>query len=273
MDASPTHSARVTVPYLSEMKRQGRKISVLTAYEALFATILDQTGIDVILVGDSLGMVFAGNATTIPVTMDQMIYHTRVVSSQVKRALVVGDMPFLSTQVSVEEALRNAGRFLQEGGARAVKIEGGIRQAETVRRVVEAGIPVLGHIGLTPQAVNQLGGFRLQAKTEEAATCLLEDARILEQAGVFGIVLEAVPGDVARRVTDSVSVPTIGIGAGPDCDGQVLITQDMLGLYDRIRPHYVRRYAELATLARGAVERYLGDVRDGRFPGPEESYI
>lgn len=272
MNPSERHSARVTVPSLSEMKRRGQKISVLTAYEALFASILDQAGIDLILVGDSLGMVFAGNATTIPVTMDQMIYHTRIVSNQVKRALVVGDMPFLSFQVSLEDALRNAGRFLQEGGARAVKIEGGSLLAQTVRTIVEAGIPVLGHIGLTPQAVNQLGGFRLQAKTEEAAECLLEDARSLEQAGVFGIVLEAIPGDVARRVTESVSVPTIGIGAGPHCDGQVLITQDMLGLYDRIRPHYVRRYAELASLARGAVERYAEDVRDGTFPGPEESY-
>ncbi|MBI4531037.1 MAG: 3-methyl-2-oxobutanoate hydroxymethyltransferase [Candidatus Latescibacteria bacterium] len=263
---------RVTISKLVEMKKRGERIVALTAYEALIASILDEIGVDLILVGDSLGQVFAGYDTTLPVTMDQMIYHTRIVSSQVKKALVVGDMPFLSYQVDDASALRNAGRFLQEGGARAVKIEGGRQVVTTVQRIVEIGIPVLGHIGLTPQAIHRLGGLRIQARTDEGADRLMEDARMLEDTGVFGIVLEAIPYEVAARVTESLTVPTIGIGAGPSCDGQVLITQDMLGLYERLRPRYVRRYAELGVAVREACQHYMKDVREGGFPSLEESY-
>jgi 3-methyl-2-oxobutanoate hydroxymethyltransferase len=263
---------KVTISRLLEMKKKGERIAALTAYEALIASILDEIGVDLILVGDSLGQVFAGYDTTLPVTMDQMIYHTRIVSGQVKKALVVGDMPFLSYQVDDESALRNAGRFLQEGGARAVKVEGGRQVVQTVRRIVEIGIPVLGHIGLTPQAIHRLGGLRIQARTDEGANRLLEDARILEDAGVFGIVLEAIPYEVAARVTESLTVPTIGIGAGPYCDGQVLITQDMLGLYERLHPRYVRRYAEIGNAVREACQHYIQDVKEGGFPSIEESY-
>ena len=263
---------KVTTKQLWEMKRKGERIVALTAYEYLFARILDEAGVDMILVGDSLGMVFAGYESTVRVTMEQMLYHTRIVASAVERALVVGDMPFMSFQVSPEEALRNAGRFLQEAGAQAVKVEGGEEVAEQVKRMVEAGIPVLGHLGLTPQSVYQLGGYGVQAREEDEARKLLHDAEVLQEAGAFAVVLEKVPGELAREVTERLHIPTIGIGAGPHCDGQILVTQDMLGLFERFRPKFVRRYAELGRLAREAVAQYGQDVREGTFPSEKESF-
>ena len=263
---------KVTTKQLWEMKRKGERIVALTAYEYLFARILDEAGVDMILVGDSLGMVFAGYESTVRVTMEQMLYHTRIVASAVERALVVGDMPFMSFQVSPEEALRNAGRFLQEAGAQAVKVEGGEEVAEQVKRMVEAGIPVLGHLGLTPQSVYQLGGYGVQAREEDEARKLLHDAEVLQEAGAFAVVLEKVPGELAREVTERLHIPTIGIGAGPHCDGQILVTQDMLGLFERFRPKFVRRYAELGRLAREAVAQYSQDVREGTFPSEKESF-
>jgi len=263
---------KVTVTKIVGMKSEGERIAALTAYDFITAKILDEVGIDLILVGDSVGTVVAGYDTTLPVTMDQMIYHTAIVSRAVRRALVVGDMPFMSYQASVEDALRNAGRFLKDGGAEAVKLEGGAEFAETVRRIVASGIPVMGHLGLTPQSVHKFGGYKLQAVTEEAAQKLLRDAKALEEAGVFSIVLEKVPQEIARRVTLEVSVPTIGIGAGPYCDGQILVTHDMLGLFEKFRPKFVRRYAELGKLAKEACSNYLTDVKGGRFPSEEESY-
>lgn len=263
---------KVTTRQLLEMKAKGEKIVALTAYEYLFAKILDEAGVDLILVGDSLGMVFAGYESTVRVTMEQMLYHTRIVASAVERALVVGDMPFMSFQVSAEEALKNAGRFLQEAGAQAVKVEGGEEVAEQVRRMVRAGIPVLGHLGLTPQSVYQFGGYGVRARERKEAEKLLHDAQVLQDAGAFAIVLEKIPTGLARRVTENLRIPTIGIGAGPFCDGQILVTQDMLGLFERFRPKFVRRYAELGKLAREAVAMYAEDVRKGRFPSEEESF-
>ena len=263
---------KVTAAKLSAMKAKGKKIAALTAYERLFAQLLDEVGVDVILVGDSLGMVFAGYETTVRVTMDQMLYHTRIVADGVERALVVGDMPFMSFQVSMEEALRNAGRLLQEGGAQAVKVEGGEEVADRVRRMVDVGIPVMGHLGLTPQSIYKLGGYGVQAEEEEEARKLVHDAEILEQAGVFCIVLEKIPHGLAKEVSEQLMVPTIGIGAGPYCDGQILVTQDLLGLFERFRPKFVRRYAELGKAAREACAAYVGDVRGGTFPSLEESF-
>jgi 3-methyl-2-oxobutanoate hydroxymethyltransferase len=257
---------RVRVPDLKEMKKRGERIVVLTAYDATMARLLDRAGMDVILVGDSLGMVVMGCENTLPVTLDAMVYHTQAVCRGVKRALVVTDMPFLTYQVSAAEAVRNAGRILQEGGATAVKIEGGRPMLEAVSRLVDVGIPVMGHLGLTPQSVHRLGGFRGQARTEEDAALLVEDAHALESAGVFSIVLESIPEDVARRVTAELSIPTIGIGAGPYCDGQVLVSYDVFGLYDGPMPPFVKQYAKLGDEMRAAAEAYAGDVRSGRYP-------
>jgi 3-methyl-2-oxobutanoate hydroxymethyltransferase len=250
------------------MKTAGQKIAVLTAYDAITARLFDSAGIDVLLVGDSLGMVILGYETTLPVTMDDMVHHTRAVSRGASRALVVADMPFLSYQVSVEEAVRNAGRFMQEAGAEAVKIEGGRPVLEVVRRLVDIGIPVMGHLGLTPQSVHQLGGFRMQARSEEAAEVLLAESRALEDAGAFSLVLESIPDRVAAEVTRALSIPTIGIGAGPFCDGQVLVSPDALGLYDGNVPSFVKQYANLRETITSAAREYAREVRDGEFPRP-----
>jgi 3-methyl-2-oxobutanoate hydroxymethyltransferase len=254
------------------MKQEGRKIAVLTAYDFPTAQILDKAGIDCILVGDSAATVVSGHKTTLPITMDEMLFLSRNVSRAVERALVVGDMPFLSFQPSEEEAIRNAGRFLKEGGAQAVKLEGGSEIAPLILRLVDFGIPVMGHIGLTPQSLNKFGGYLVMGKTERQREYLLQSARALQDAGCFSIVLEAVVPDVAREITESVRIPTIGIGAGPNCDGQVLVTPDMIGLFEEFRPKFVRVYADLANVIRKAVSNYISDVRTGQFPGDEESY-
>ena len=256
---------RVRVPDLREKKRRGEKIAVLTAYDATMARLLDGAGVDVLLVGDSVGVVVLGYEHTLTVTLDEMLHHTRAVARGATRALVVADMPFMTYQVSVEEAVRNAGLLLQAGAA-AVKVEGGPAIAGAVRRMVEVGIPVMGHLGLQPQSVHQLGGYKRQAMQREEIETLVEDAHALERAGVFAIVLEAVGHDAARQVTSAVSVPTIGIGAGPDCDGQVLVSHDMLGLFDGHIPSFVKRYANLAEEIDRAAHAYVDDVRAGRFP-------
>jgi 3-methyl-2-oxobutanoate hydroxymethyltransferase len=255
----------VRVPDLRAMKERGEKIAVWTAYDFTMARILDRAGMDVILVGDSLGMVVLGYPNTLPVTLDMMIHHTRAVSLGTKRALVVADMPFLTYQLSMEEAMRNAGRLIQEGGAAAVKIEGGRQIADTAKRLVDIGVPVMGHLGLTPQSVHQLGGFRPQAKDSEAADRLVKDAELLEKSGVFAIVLESIPPDLAGRVTGSVKIPTIGIGAGTQCDGQVLVSYDALGLSEPIPP-FVKQYAHIGEDLLSAARAYIEDVRAG---GPQ----
>lgn len=257
---------------LVQMKQSGEKIACLTAYDWLFASLLDQAGLDLILVGDSGAMVFAGHETTIPITMEQMIYHTQCVSRGVKRALLIADMPFLSYQVSQEEALRNAGRFMKEGGAEGVKIEGGAPVAETIRRLTDMGIPVMGHLGLTPQSIKTFGGYRVRGKDSGEAEILKEDAKILEQAGAFAIVLEKIPAVLAQTITNSVNIPTIGIGAGSHCDGQILVTQDLLGLFEEFKPKFVRQYTELAVTLRDAFSRYTDDVKQGSFPSGAESF-
>ncbi len=257
----------VRIPDLREMKGKGTKISVLTAYDATMARLLDRAGIDVILVGDSVGMVVLGYENTIPVTLDMMIHHARAVTRGASRALVVVDMPFLTYQITADEAIRHAGRLIQEGGAAAVKVEGGEPILEVVRRLTAYGIPVMGHLGLTPQSVHALGGFRQQAKDEEAAARLLADARALEAAGAFAMVLESIPQDLACKVTAAVGIPTIGIGAGPFCDGQVLVSYDALGLHDGGHiPSFVRQYAQLGEAIVDATRSYIDDVRSGRFP-------
>lgn len=256
---------RVTVRTLQKMKQEGKKIVMLTAYDYTMARLLDESGVDVILVGDSLSNVFQGNDTTLPVTMEEMIYHTKVVSKAVRRAMVVSDMPFLSYQVSEEQAVYNAGRFLKEAGAQAVKIEGGKEMVPLVKRLVGIGIPVMGHIGLTPQSVHQLGGYRMTGKLPEEARKLIEDAETLDKAGVFSIVLEMVPASLAKMVTEKVSVPTIGIGAGGRCDGQVLVVNDMIGLTETSYS-FVKRYAEVGRVIKDAVRKYAEEVRKGLFP-------
>jgi 3-methyl-2-oxobutanoate hydroxymethyltransferase len=255
-----------------ELKERGRKIVFLTAYDWLLARYVAASGVDGILVGDSVGQVFAGQPTTIPVTLDEMIYHARAVRRGAPETFLVVDMPFLSFQVSAEDALRNAGRILKETGAEAVKLEGGRRVAETVRRLVEAGIPVMGHLGLTPQSVHTFGGYGLRAADEKSAAELVEDARSLSDAGSFAIVLEKIPRDLSARVTVNVDAPTIGIGAGAGTDGQVLVTYDLLGLTPDFRPRFVRRYAELGRELEQSLGRFVADVREGAFPGPDESW-
>jgi 3-methyl-2-oxobutanoate hydroxymethyltransferase len=250
---------------LEGKKRRGEKIAMLTAYDATIARILDRAGVDVLLVGDSVGVVVLGYEHTLPVTLDDMLHHTRAVARGAARALVVADMPFMTYQVSIEEAVRNAGRLLQAGAA-AVKVEGGAPILGAVRRMVELGIPVMGHLGLQPQSLHQAGGYRKQATQPAGVDALIEDAKALERAGVFSIVLEAVPADAAKRVTASVGVPTIGIGAGPDCDGQVLVSHDMLGLYDGHIPSFVKQYAHLADAVEQAGRAFVDEVRSGQFP-------
>lgn len=263
---------RVTTHELARMKQQGRKIVMITAYDALFGALVDSAGVDVVLVGDSVAPVLAGEETTLPATVEQMIYHGRIVRRGVKRALVVVDLPFLSYQVSIPEAVRNAGRILKETGAAAVKLEGGAAWAPTIAALVGAGIPVMGHLGFTPQAVHQLGGFKIQGKQPDGAERLVEDARALEQAGVFAMVLELMPGAVGAAASRAVSVPTIGIGAGPECDGQVLVLHDMLGLNEGFAPKFLKRYAELGQAVREAVGRFGEEVRGGGYPGPEHTH-
>lgn len=254
------------------MKHSGEKIAMLTAYDYLVAKYLDDVGIDIILVGDSLGNVVQGHETTLPVTVDDMIYHAKAVKRAVKNALIVVDMPFMSYQNSIDEAVRNCGRVMKEVGVGAVKLEGGEYIAEIVKHLVKIGIPVMGHLGLTPQAINKFGTYEVRAQTKEEAEQVIHDAKVLARAGVFAIVLEKIPATLAKRVTTSVDVPTIGIGAGPHCDGQVLVVYDMLGLTEEFRPRFVRRYAELATTARDAFRSYADDVKSGNFPTMKESY-
>jgi 3-methyl-2-oxobutanoate hydroxymethyltransferase len=265
------HADRVTTTKLRAMKGRGERITMVTAYDYTYARIVDAAGVDVILVGDSLGQVVLGHGSTVPVTMDDMVHHTRAVSRGAERALVVGDMPFLSYNVSVEDALRNAGRLMQDGGARAVKLEGG-EVGETVERMVAAGIPVMGHLGLTPQSINVFGRHRVQGKTREAASRMLEDARRLEEAGIFALVLETVPTALAALISRKLSIPTLGIGAGVGCDGQVQVITDVLGLTPGYTPKHARRYAEGADLFTSAMQQYIEDVRKGAFPGEEHSF-
>ena len=250
---------------LKEKKRRGEKIAMLTAYDANMARLLDRAGVDALLVGDSIGMVMLGYKNTVPVTLDAMIHHTAAVARGTERALVVADMPFLTYQVTVADAVRNAGRLLQEGGAAAVKLEGGRAVIDVVKRLVDVGVPVMGHLGLLPQSVHQAGGFVRQATNPRDADALLVDALALEEAGAFSIVLEAIPSDVARTVTTELTIPTIGIGAGPDCDGQVLVSDDMLGLFDGYVPSFVKQYAHLNEIVVAATQAYVDDVKAGRY--------
>jgi len=262
----------VTVPRLRKMKAEGTRIAMVTAYDATFARLFDEAGIDVLLVGDSLGMVVQGQSSTLPVTVDEVIYHCRAVARGTRRAHIVGDMPFLSWQLSPEDALRNAGRFLSEGGAQAVKLEGGVDAAPTIERIVKAGVPVMGHVGLTPQSVHAMGGFRVQGKTEEAAARVLADAIAVAEAGAYSLVLEGIPSDLAQRITKSIDIPTIGIGAGPHCDGQVLVCYDLLGLTADMKPKFVKRYAEFFEDGLAAARLYRDEVRSGVFPSEAHSF-
>jgi 3-methyl-2-oxobutanoate hydroxymethyltransferase len=254
------------------MKRDGERITMVTAYDATFARLFDEAGIDVLLVGDSLGMVVQGQDSTLPVTVDEVIYHCRAVARGTRRAHVVGDMPFMSWQISAEEALRNAARFLSEGGAQAVKLEGGVDAAATIERIVHAGIPVMGHVGLTPQSVHAMGGVRVQGKTEAAAARVLRDAKAVAEAGAYALVLEGIPTDLAQQITDAIDIPTIGIGAGPHCDGQVLVCYDLLGLTPELKPKFVKRYAEFFEQGVAAARQYSEEVRAGIFPSAEYSF-
>lgn len=263
---------KVTTVLLGEMKKRGDKIVALTAYDYYTARLLNEAGVDMILVGDSLGMVVLGYPSTLPVTMDEMIHHTRAVSRGNGRAILVADMPFMSAGVSVEETVRNAGRFVKEAGAEAVKLEGGAEIGAHVEAVVRAGIPVLGHIGLTPQDVLVLGGYKVQGRSDEAARKLVDDARALQEKGIFALVLECLPAPLATRVTESVDVPTIGIGAGLACDGQILVLNDIVGMYEGRKARFVKVYAELGKALRDAVGNYAAEVRAGSYPDSEHSY-
>jgi 3-methyl-2-oxobutanoate hydroxymethyltransferase len=263
---------RITIQQIQEMKERGERIAMLTAYEYSIAKLLDAAGVQMMLVGDSLASVVLGYETTIHATMDDMVRHTQAVVRGTERALIVGDLPFMSYQVSSEEALRNAGRLMREGGAGAVKLEGGVTVAETVRRIVQAGVPVMGHIGLTPQSVHQLSGHKVQGRTAEVAARLLADAVALEQAGAFAVVLEGMPTLLASEVTRRLRIPTIGIGAGPECDGQVQVIHDLLGLFTDFVPRHARKYADLGKQIKDAARRYADDVREGTFPTAKESF-
>ncbi len=263
---------RVTIRDLKRMKRNGERIPMITAYDYTAAKLVERAGIPIVLVGDSLAQVALGYDSTVPVSMDEMLHHIRAVVRGTERVHVVGDMPFLSYHADIAEAIRNAGRILKEGGAQSVKLEGGREQAETVSRIAMSGIPVMGHIGLTPQSVNQLGGYRVQGKTLKGAVRLMEDARALEEAGAYAIVLECVPAPLASMITERVAIPTIGIGAGAGCDGQVQVFHDMLGLFDDFTPRHARRYAELGKTIVEATRAYASDVRDGGFPSDAESF-
>ena len=262
---------RVSINDIKEMKAKKEKIVMLTAYDYSTAKLVDEAGIPLILVGDSLGMVMLGYESTTSVTIDEMIHHTKAVARGTKQALVIGDMPFMTYHTNISDALRNAARFIQEGGAQTVKLEGGVTVAETVKRIVECGIPVMGHIGLTPQSIHQLGGHKVQGKTPEAAERLLRDAQALEQAGAFAVVLELVPAPLSKLITRKISIPTIGIGAGPDCDGQVQVISDLLGLFSDFVPKHARQYAKLAGTIKTAIADYMAEVKTGKFPTAEHS--
>lgn len=264
--------ARVTAPALARMKRDGEKIVMLTAYDHPFARILDQAGVDVLLVGDSLGTVVQGHDTTIPVTVDEMVYHTRMVARAARRALVVGDMPFGSYHEGTAQAVQTAVRLVKEGGAHAVKLEGGERVADRIEAIVRMDIPVIGHVGLTPQSVHAFGGYRVQGRGESGHARVLRDARAVQEAGAIAVVLECVPHDLAAEITSALDIPTIGIGAGVGCNGQVLVVHDLLGLYEGGAPKFVRQYVALGDIVRKAVAMYCEDVRAEKFPGEHESY-
>ncbi len=263
---------KMTVPEVRSMKERGEKIVCLTAYDYCFARILDESGVDLLLVGDSLGSVVQGHDSTLPVTVEDIIYHTRAVIRGRKRALVVSDMPFMTFQLGVDEAKRNAGRLIQEGGAESVKLEGGVTQAATIEALVKMGVPVMGHVGLTPQSVHQFGGYRIQGRGEADARNILDDALAVEQSGAFAVVLEGIPVQLAREITRRVSIPTIGIGAGMHCDGQILVVHDMLGLFDDFTPKFVKRYANLKDTIGGAVQSYMEEVRTEAFPAEEHTF-
>ena len=263
---------RVTITEIKEMKQRKEKIPMLTAYDYVTAKMIDEAGVPLILVGDSLGMVMLGYESTIPVTMEEMIHHTKAVVRGATKALIIGDMPFMTYHVSVSDALHNAARFIQEGGAQAVKLEGGEVVAEKVRRLVDCGIPVMGHIGLTPQSIHQLGGFKVRGKAVEEAKKLLNDACILEEAGAFAVVLECTPAPLSKLITQKLAIPTIGIGAGPDCDGQVQVISDILGLYTEFVPKHAKQYAKLAGEIKTAVSSYISEVKSLSFPTTEQSY-
>ncbi len=261
----------ITIKTLKLMKERGEKIAALTAYDYTTAKILDEVGIDLILVGDSAANVFAGEDTTLNISLDEMLYHTRIVARAVRNAFVVGDMPFMSFQVSTAKAIENAGKFMK-AGAHAVKLEGGKPIIKTIKHLTELGIPVMGHIGLLPQSVHQLGGYKLQGKTDGEQKKLLDDAKLLEEAGCFSIVLEKMPADLGKRITEALKIPTIGIGAGPNCDGQILVIHDILGLFEEFKPKFVKRYAELSKNIREAVSNYKEEVKSKKFPDPEHSF-
>lgn len=264
---------RVTINDIKEMKLRKEKIAMLTAYDFTTARLVDEAGIPLILVGDSLGMVVLGYESTIPVTMDEMIHHTKAVVRGARKAHVIGDMPFMTYQTSSVDALRNAARFIQEAGAQSVKLEGGAVMAETVKRLVTSGIPVMGHIGLTPQSIHQLGGFKAQGKTPEAALRLFQDALALEEAGAYAVVLESVPYALAKLITERLKIPTIGIGAGPNCDGQVQVISDLLGLFTEFIPKHAKQYVKLAPQIKEATAQYIKEVKEVAFPTPQHSYI
>ncbi|MFC1490777.1 3-methyl-2-oxobutanoate hydroxymethyltransferase [Candidatus Latescibacterota bacterium] len=260
----------VNVDDFKRMKQEGQKITALTAYSSLYAAFLDEAGIDLILIGDSLGNVFQGRGTTIPVTLEEMIYHGEIVARSVTRGFVVVDMPFMSYQINAEEALRNTGKVMKLTGCNAVKLEGGVTIKNTIRQIVDIGIPVLGHIGLTPQSINTLGGYKVQGREDRKR--IIADAVAVEEAGAFAVVMEKIPQSLASEITKKLSIPTIGIGAGPDCDGQILVTEDMLGLFREYKPKFVRKYAELADSALKGLGHYIEDVKSGSFPSDDESY-
>ncbi len=261
-----------TINEFLQKKADGKKITMLTAYDYPFARIVDEAGIDVILVGDSLGMVVQGLENTLPVTMDEMIYHTKLVSRAVNNAMVIGDMPFMSYQTGIDEAVRNAGRFLKEGGAVAVKMEGGSEIVPKISAMAKSDIPVMAHIGLTPQSIHRMGGYKVQGKTDEAAERLVEDAIAVQEAGAFSLLLEAIPMGLAKRITSELSIPTIGIGAGPHCDGQVLVLHDVIGMFERFVPKFVKRYADLGKEAMQAIRTFRDEVEQGKFPSPDQSF-
>ncbi len=263
---------KITVPHIVKMKQRGEKITCLTAYDYSFARILDEAGVEMLLVGDSLGCVVQGGANTLAVTMDEMIYHTRLVVRGCKRALVIGDMPFMSYQIGKDEALRNAGRFFKEAGAEAIKLEGGVAVQESIRAIVDAGMPVMGHVGLTPQSVHQFGGYKIQGRDKERREAVLRDAVAVAEAGAFAVVLEGIPQDLAGEISERLAIPTIGIGAGLQCDGQVLVIHDMLGLFDDFVPKFVKRYADVKQTMLGAVKEFVGEVKERKFPAEEHSF-
>ncbi len=264
--------APVTIHDILKKKKEGVRITMLTAYDYPFAQIVDEAGIDMILVGDSLGMVVQGHDNTLPVTMDEMIYHTKIVSRAVSNSMVIGDMPFMSYQTGVSDAVMNAGRFLKESGASAVKLEGGAEVTEHITAMTRADIPVMAHIGLTPQSIHRMGGYKVQGKTEEAAKKLIEEAHKVEDAGAFSLLLEAIPMDLAGTITKELSIPTIGIGAGPQCNGQVLVLHDVIGLFDRFTPKFVKKYANMKSDVLTAVKKYKEEIENGTFPSDEESF-